>query len=67
MLSSLSLSQRPQSAPACSGLSVLGSWQQAFEITKCWQHRFDMNMQIRIFKSPAVLLDLFKNPVTNRD
>lgn len=55
--------------PGCP-LSKLGSWQQALEITKCWQHRFDMNMQIRIFKSPTscfwIFLKIQPLTVTNR-
>lgn len=30
-----------------------------FEITKCWQHEFDMNMQIRILKSPTSCFWIF--------
>lgn len=30
-----------------------------FEITECWQHRFDMNMQIRELQSPTSCFWIF--------
>lgn len=56
------ISHRPRRGCRCplhAGAFGRGLLATPFEITECWKHRFNMNMQMRMFESPTSCLWIF--------